>query len=95
MEETDSNCDDNLLQSTNQKVKVKGTSNNPWKGYPYNSNEIPSKAKPDEKILKHYLKKYIKHHKLLIDICTQFFTTVNAPKENRLIKCVYQMLHAL
>ena len=56
------NCDDNLLQSTNQKVKVKGTSNNPWKGYPYNSNEIPSKAKPDEKILKHYLKKYIKHH---------------------------------
>ena len=34
----------------------------PWKGYPYNSDEIPSKAKPDEKILKHYLKKYIKHH---------------------------------
>ena len=56
------NCDDNLLQSTNQKSKIGKTSNNPWKGYPYNSNEIPSKAKPDEKILKHYLKKYIKHH---------------------------------
>tara|TARA_B110000858_G_scaffold110915_1_gene126863 strand:+ start:381 stop:1532 length:1152 start_codon:yes stop_codon:yes gene_type:complete len=31
----------------------------PWKGYPYNSSEIPSRAEPDEKILKHYLKKYI------------------------------------
>ena len=34
----------------------------PWKGYPYNSDEIPHNANPDEKILKHYLKKYIKHH---------------------------------
>jgi len=31
----------------------------PWKGYPYNSHEIPNNAKPNEKILKHYLKKYI------------------------------------
>ena len=53
------NCDDNLLQSTNQKSKIGKTSNNPWKGYPYNSDEIPNNAKPDEKILKHYLKKYI------------------------------------
>ena len=30
----------------------------PWKGYPYNSDEIPHNANPDEKILKHYLKKY-------------------------------------
>jgi hypothetical protein len=32
----------------------------PWKGYPYNSSEIPYNAVPNEKILKHYLKKYIK-----------------------------------
>ncbi|MDA7443077.1 hypothetical protein N8775_02045 [Candidatus Pelagibacter ubique] len=32
---------------------------NPWKGYPYNSHEIPENAVPNEKILKHYLKKYI------------------------------------
>ena len=31
----------------------------PWKGYPYNSHEIPENAVPNEKILKHYLKKYI------------------------------------
>ena len=31
----------------------------PWKGYPYNSSEIPEDAVPNEKILKHYLKKYI------------------------------------
>ncbi|MGY9007980.1 MAG: hypothetical protein ACKVI2_05005, partial [Candidatus Pelagibacterales bacterium] len=31
----------------------------PWEGYPYNSSEIPNNAKPNEKILKHYLKKYI------------------------------------
>lgn len=31
----------------------------PWKGYPYNSSEIPGDAVPNEKILKHYLKKYI------------------------------------
>ena len=58
------NCDDNLLQSTNQKpiikkTKIEKTSNNPWKGYPYNSSEIPWNAVPSEKILKHYLKKYI------------------------------------
>ena len=35
----------------------------PWKGYPYNSSEIPSHANPDYKILKHYLKKYIKDRK--------------------------------
>src|SRR6056300_1794698 len=33
----------------------------PWKGYPYNSDEIPSTAVPDEKILKHYVKKYVKN----------------------------------
>ena len=32
----------------------------PWEGYPYNSSEIPEDANPDYKILKHYLKKYIK-----------------------------------
>jgi len=32
----------------------------PWEGYPYNSSEIPNDANPDYKILKHYLKKYIK-----------------------------------
>ncbi|MDA7462377.1 hypothetical protein N8868_02955 [Candidatus Pelagibacter ubique] len=31
----------------------------PWDGYPYNSHEIPNNANPNEKILKHYLKKYI------------------------------------
>ena len=35
----------------------------PWKGYPYNSSEIPNHANPDYKILKHYLKKYIKDRK--------------------------------
>ena len=38
--------------------------NNPWKGYPYNSGEIPWDANPDYKILKHYLKKYIGYAKL-------------------------------
>ena len=33
----------------------------PWKGYPYNSDEIPQTAVPDEKILKHYVKKYVKN----------------------------------
>ena len=33
----------------------------PWEGYPYNSSEIPVDASPDYKILKYYLKKYIKH----------------------------------
>jgi hypothetical protein len=61
------NCDGNILQSTDQKpIKshVKKVKNNPWKGYPYNSGEIPFDAKPDEKILKHYLKKYISYSKL-------------------------------
>ena len=35
----------------------------PWKGYLYNSSEIPNHANPDYKILKHYLKKYIKDRK--------------------------------
>ena len=35
----------------------------PWEGYPYNSSEIPNDANPDYKILKHYLKKYIKDRK--------------------------------
>ena len=35
----------------------------PWKGYPYNSHEIPNNAKPDYKILKYYLKKEIKNGK--------------------------------
>ena len=39
----------------------KETKNNPWKGYPYNSGEIPKDAKPDYKILKHYLIKYISY----------------------------------
>ncbi len=43
---------------------MKKGKNNPWKGYPYNSGEIPEDAKPDEKILKHYLKKYISYSKL-------------------------------
>ena len=51
------NCDDNLLQSTGQKSKI--VKNTPWKGYPYNSSEIPENARPDYKILKYYLKKYI------------------------------------
>ena len=61
------NCDGNILQSTDQKpIKshLKKGKNNPWKGYPYNSGEIPENAKPDEKILKHYLKKYISYSKL-------------------------------
>ena len=33
----------------------------PWKGYPYNSSEIPEDAVPNEKILKYYLKKEIKN----------------------------------
>src|SRR6056300_1061489 len=33
----------------------------PWKGYPYNSDEIPQTAVPNEKILKHYVKKYVKN----------------------------------
>ena len=33
----------------------------PWEGYPYNSSEIPNDANPDYKILKYYLKKYIKN----------------------------------
>ena len=56
-----------FLQSTDQKpIKshLKKGKNNPWKGYPYNSGEIPFDAKPDEKILKHYLKKYISYSKL-------------------------------
>ena len=55
------NCDDNLLQSTDQKSKI--VKNSPWKGYPYNSSEIPNNAKPDYKILKYYLKKEIKNGK--------------------------------
>jgi len=55
------NCDDNLLQSTGQKSKI--VKNSPWKGYPYNSDEIPNNAKPDYKILKYYLKKEIKNGK--------------------------------
>ncbi|MBD1167549.1 hypothetical protein IDG99_03700, partial [Pelagibacterales bacterium SAG-MED09] len=56
------NCDGNILQSTDQKpIKshLKKGKNNPWKGYPYNSDEIPADANPDYKILKHYLKKSI------------------------------------
>ena len=49
------NCDE---------LKIKDAKNNPWKGYPYNSGEIPEDAKPDEKILKHYLRKYISYSKL-------------------------------
>ena len=40
---------------------IKETKNNPWKGYPYNSGEIPQDAKPDYKVLKHYLIKYISY----------------------------------
>ena len=56
------NCDGKILQSTDQKPNkshLKKGKNNPWKGYPYNSGEIPFDAKPDEKILKHYLKKVL------------------------------------
>ena len=56
------NCDGNILQSTDQKpikTHTKKGKNNPWKGYPYNSDEIPADANPDYKILKHYLKKSI------------------------------------
>ena len=38
------NCDGNILQSTDQKPNkshLKKGKNNPWKGYPYNSGEIP------------------------------------------------------
>ena len=48
------NCDGIILQSTDQKPDkshLKKGKNNPWKGYPYNSGEIPEDAKPDEKIL--------------------------------------------
>ena len=61
------NCDGIILQSTDQKPDkshLKKGKNNPWKGYPYNSGEIPEDAKPDEKILKHYLRKYISYSKL-------------------------------
>ena len=56
------NCDGKILQSTDQKpIKshLKKGKNNPWKGYPYNSDEIPADANPDYKILTHYLKKSI------------------------------------
>ena len=39
----------------------KDVKNNPWKGYPYNSGEIPWDAHPDEKILKHYFRQYNPH----------------------------------
>jgi len=35
----------------------------PWKGYPYKSDEIPESARPDYKILKHYVKKYANNSK--------------------------------
>ena len=41
----------------------KNTKNNPWKGYPYNSSEIPKDANPNYEILKHYLKKSISYGK--------------------------------
>ena len=43
------------------KVKTIDDRNTPTKGYPYNSGEIPQDATPDNKILKHYLKKYISY----------------------------------
>ena len=36
----------------NKNKNKKDTRNTPWKGYPYNSGEIPKDAKPDYKILK-------------------------------------------
>ena len=44
-------------------IKKVDTRDTPWKGYPYNSGEIPQDATPDNKILKHYLKKYISYGK--------------------------------
>ena len=44
--------------------KPQGEKNTPWKGYEnLTSSEIPEDAKPDYKILKHYLKKYIDESK--------------------------------
>ena len=51
----------------------------PWKGYPYNSDEIPEDAVPNEKILKHYLKKYILSlaaNGIIADVFFIIYTTV-------------------
>ena len=48
---------------TKLEIKKVDTRDTPWKGYPYNSGEIPQDATPDNKILKHYLKKYISYGK--------------------------------
>ena len=55
-------CDGETLEIKKVKV-VDKNKDNPWKGYPYNSGEIPQDATPDNKILKHYLKKYISYGK--------------------------------
>ena len=55
-------CDGETLEIKKVKV-VDKNKDNPWKGYPYNSGEIPRDANPDDKILKHYLKKYISYGK--------------------------------
>ena len=55
-------CDGEKLEVKKVKVEDKNK-DNPWKGYPYNSGEIPRDADPNDKILKHYLKKYISYGK--------------------------------
>ena len=55
-------CDGEKLEVKKVKV-VDNNKDNPWKGYPYNSGEIPRDADPNDKILKHYLKKYISYGK--------------------------------
>ena len=55
-------CDGEKLEVKKVKV-VDKNKDNPWKGYPYNSGEIPRDADPNDKILKHYLKKYISYGK--------------------------------
>jgi hypothetical protein len=74
------NCDDNLLQSTGQKSKI--VKNTPWKGYPYNSSEIPENARPDYKILKYYLKKEIKNGREAKDYTIKVKGTDNYKKLN-------------
>ena len=52
----------------------------PWKGYPYNSHEIPENAVPNEKILKHYNME--NEMRKMIDKVKNFGQFVNENKKN-------------
>src|SRR5210317_1867351 len=54
----------------------------PWKGYPYKSDEIPESARPDYKILKHYVKKYANNSKRIKAYKFKIKATENYKKFN-------------